>query len=58
MFAKDEQALNGAVLMHMFLDDCGNVVRQWWTDDEVEDFDVDGTWNEGVWEEDFCTGRG
>ena len=46
LFVVDEEAFDGAGLLHMFLDDCGNVVRQWRTDDKGEDFDVDGTWNE------------
>lgn len=53
LFAVDEEALDEAALLHIFLDDCGNVARQWRTDDEGEDFHVDGTWNDGVWKEDF-----
>lgn len=49
---EDEEALDGAELLHMFLDDCGNVVRQWRTDVEGEDFYFNGTWKEN-----FYTGR-
>ncbi|CBF69368.1 predicted protein [Aspergillus nidulans FGSC A4] len=58
LFVEDEEALNGTGLLHIFLDDCGNVVRQWRTDNEGGDYDFDGTWKEGVWREDFYAGRG
>ncbi|KAL6233814.1 hypothetical protein BDW75DRAFT_241696 [Aspergillus navahoensis] len=56
LFMEDEEALDGARLLHIFFNDCGNVVRQWRTDDEGGGYD--GPWKEGVWKEDFYAGRG
>jgi hypothetical protein len=58
MFIEDEEALDGNGLLHVFLDDTGNVVRQWRTDDEGGDDDFDGMWKEGNWKEDFMSGKG
>ncbi|GIJ83476.1 hypothetical protein Asppvi_002298 [Aspergillus pseudoviridinutans] len=57
-FIENEETLDGNGLLHVFLDDTGNVVRHWRTDDEGGDYDFDGTWKEGNWKEDFMSGRG
>lgn len=53
LFVEDEQALNGGRLLHVFLDDCGNVVRQWRVDDQGGDDNYDGTWKGGRLTEEF-----
>ncbi|CAG7959384.1 unnamed protein product [Penicillium olsonii] len=57
MFVEDEVAVNGGGLLHVFLDDRGNVVRQWRVD-EGEDEMYDGSWFERVWKGDFEAERG
>lgn len=58
LFIEDEETLDGKGLLHALLDDTGNIVRQWRTDDDGEDFDFDGSWKEGLWKGDFENGRG
>ncbi|RDW93962.1 uncharacterized protein DSM5745_01284 [Aspergillus mulundensis] len=59
LFIEDAETLEGKGLLHVFLDDIGNVVRQWRTDEtSSEDFDFDGSWKEGVWRGEFEMGRG
>ncbi|KAL4809450.1 hypothetical protein BDV18DRAFT_80739 [Aspergillus unguis] len=58
LFIEDREALDGNGLLHVFLDDTGNVVRQWRSTDNGDDFDFDGSWKEGVWKGDFENGRG
>lgn len=57
MFVEDEVAVNGGGLLHVFLDDRGNVVRQWRVDDGSDDM-YDGSWFERVWKGDFEVMRG
>lgn len=57
IFVEDEVAANGGGLLHVFLDDRGNVVRQWRVEDG-EDEMYDGSWFESVWKGDFEGGRG
>lgn len=56
LFVEDEVALTGGGLLHVFLDDCGNVVRQW----RVSGYDCgfDGTWEAGNWKDYFEAGYG
>lgn len=58
LFIEDREALDGKGLLHMFLDDTGNVVRQWRSIDDGDDFDFDGSWKEEAWKGDFANGRG
>ncbi|KAL4796348.1 hypothetical protein BDV19DRAFT_388484 [Aspergillus venezuelensis] len=59
LFIEDREALDGKGLLHVFLDDMGNVVRQWRMNTEYEmDDNFDGSWKEGLWEGDFEAGRG
>jgi hypothetical protein len=45
-FIEDAEAQGGGGVLHMFLDDCGKVIRQIRVDpNEVNNFD--GTWFEG-----------
>ncbi|KAJ5245119.1 hypothetical protein N7489_005215 [Penicillium chrysogenum] len=49
-FIEDTKAQSGAGVLHVFLDDCGNVVRQMRVDsNEVDNFD--GAWSEGSWKD-------
>lgn len=34
VYVEDEEALNGGGLLHVFFDDCGNIVRQWRVEDD------------------------
>lgn len=58
MFVEDEVAVNGGGLLHVFLDDRGNVVRQWRVEDDGSDDMYDGSWFERVWKGDFEGQRG
>lgn len=49
---------DGGGLLHIFLDDCGNVVRQWRTDELGADDNYDGAWKTGMLKEEFMCGRG
>jgi hypothetical protein len=52
-FIEDGNAQRDKGLLHVFLDDCGNVVRQMRVySDEVDNFD--GAWAEGHWKEGWC----
>lgn len=45
---EDEDAQRAGKILHVYLDDCGNVVRQNRVDsDEVSNFE--GSWFEGSW---------
>jgi hypothetical protein len=49
-FIEDAEAQGGGGVLHVFFDDCGNVVRQMRVvSDEVDNFD--GAWSEGSWKE-------
>ncbi|CAG8024579.1 unnamed protein product [Penicillium nalgiovense] len=49
-FIEDAEAQGGGGVLHVFLDDCGNVVRQVRVNsDEVDNFD--GAWFEGSWKD-------
>ncbi|KAJ5130694.1 uncharacterized protein N7515_006733 [Penicillium bovifimosum] len=49
-FIEDAKAQWGGGVLHVFLDDCGNVVRQMRVDsNEVDNFD--GAWSEGSWKD-------
>jgi hypothetical protein len=37
LFLENEEAFDGGRLLHVFLDDCGNVVRQWRTGNDGGD---------------------
>ncbi|KAJ5472248.1 hypothetical protein N7530_006249 [Penicillium desertorum] len=58
LFIEDEQALDGGGLLHVFLDDCGNMVRQWRTENDGGDDNYDGAWKSGILKEAFSYGRG
>ena len=56
-FIEDAEAQRGQGVLHVFLDDCGNVVRQMRVDsEEVDNFD--GAWFEGSWKEGWVGLRG
>ncbi|CAP93003.1 hypothetical protein E8E15_003093 [Penicillium rubens] len=57
-FVEDEVALDGGGLLHVFWDDCGNVVRQWRVEDDGAEDNFDGAWAEGAWKENFINGIG
>jgi hypothetical protein len=57
-FVEDEVALDGGGLLHVFWDDCGNVVRQWRVEDDGVEDNFDGAWVEGAWKENFINGIG
>jgi hypothetical protein len=58
MYVEDDVAVNGRGLLHVFLDDRGNVVRQWRVQDDGSESDYDGAWFERVWKGDFEGERG
>ncbi|OOQ84400.1 hypothetical protein PEBR_30356 [Penicillium brasilianum] len=58
IFVEDEPALNGEGLLHVFFDDCGNIVRQWRVEDDGGEADFDGSWAEGIWKEFLINGMG
>jgi hypothetical protein len=58
VFVEDEEALDGAGLLHVFLDDCGNIVRQWRVEEGGGDDCFDGCWADGNWKEFFIDGTG
>ncbi|PLN75227.1 hypothetical protein BDW42DRAFT_181090 [Aspergillus taichungensis] len=58
VFVEDEVALSGGGLLHVFLDDYGNVVRQWRVDNDGSESNYDGAWFEGCYKEAFCGGMG
>jgi hypothetical protein len=47
VFVEDEEALDGAGLLHVFLDHRGNVLRQWRVEEGGGDDCFDGCWAEG-----------
>ncbi|KAI9368050.1 hypothetical protein BJX61DRAFT_525685 [Aspergillus egyptiacus] len=50
VFIEDREAQEGKGVLHVFLDDCGNVVRRMRVDStQVDNFD--GAWFEGSWKE-------
>jgi hypothetical protein len=51
IFVEDEVAVNGGGLLHVFLDDFGNVVRQWRVEDDGSEDNCDGAWHERLWKE-------
>ncbi|KOS38546.1 hypothetical protein ACN38_g10642 [Penicillium nordicum] len=53
MYVEDDVAVNGGGLLHVFLDDRGNVVRQWRVQDDGSENNYDGAWFERVWKGDF-----
>jgi hypothetical protein len=57
IFVEDRHALETGDLLHVFLDDCGNVVREWQTEEGADD-EFDGGWFERIWREDISGGRG
>ena len=58
MSVEDEEALDGGGLLHVFFDDCGNIMRQWRVEDDGGEADFDGCWAEGTWKEFFINGMG
>ena len=58
MYVEDDVAVNGGGLLHVFLDDRGNVVRQWRVQDDGSESNYDGAWFERVWKGDFEGERG
>ncbi|KAJ5686606.1 hypothetical protein N7536_009225 [Penicillium majusculum] len=58
MYVEDDVAVNGGGLLHVFLDDRGNVVRQWRVQDDGSESNYDGAWFEHVWKGDFEGERG
>jgi hypothetical protein len=59
LHVEDEVTLDGGGLLHVFLDDCGDVVRQWRTENDGGDDSYDGTWKSGgMLKEEFMCGRG
>ncbi|KAJ5089842.1 hypothetical protein N7532_008526 [Penicillium argentinense] len=55
IYVEDEVATNGGGLLNVFLDDCGNVVRQWRVHNDGSEDNYDGTWFERVWKDDFLS---
>lgn len=53
MYVEDDVAVNGGGLLHVFLDDCGNVVRHWRVQDDGSESNYDGAWHERLWKEAF-----
>ncbi|KAJ5224937.1 hypothetical protein N7468_006162 [Penicillium chermesinum] len=49
MYVEDDVAVNGGGVLHVFLDDRGNVVRQWRVQDDGSESNYDGTSFAGVW---------
>lgn len=58
IFVEDEVALNGGGLLHVFLDDYGNVVRQWRVKSDGSEDNYDGAWFERCYKADFDGGMG
>lgn len=58
VFVENEVALRGGGLLHMFLDDHGNVVRQWRVENDGSESNYDGAWFEGCYKETFYCGMG
>ncbi|KAE8158671.1 hypothetical protein BDV40DRAFT_291589 [Aspergillus tamarii] len=58
IFVEDEVALKGGGLLHVFLDDYGNVVRQWRVENDGSENNYDGAWFEGCYKEAFDAGIG
>ncbi|KAJ5086406.1 hypothetical protein NUU61_007713 [Penicillium alfredii] len=57
VFVEDEEALETGLVLHIYLDDCGNVVRQERVDaTSVSNFD--GLWFDGAWKESIIPGDG
>ncbi|KAJ5550594.1 hypothetical protein N7535_001463 [Penicillium sp. DV-2018c] len=55
IYVEDEVAANGGGLLHVFLDDCGNVVRQWRVHNDGSEDNYDGAWFERLWKEAFAS---
>lgn len=58
LYVEDEVAVNGGGLLHVFLDDCGNVVRQWRVKNDGSEDNYDGAWHEDLWKEAFASDWG
>ncbi|PKY02780.1 hypothetical protein P168DRAFT_191200 [Aspergillus campestris IBT 28561] len=58
VFVEDEVVLRGGGLLHVFLDDYGNVVRQWRVENDGSESNYDGAWFEGCYKEAFACGMG
>ncbi|KAJ5674681.1 uncharacterized protein N7477_004615 [Penicillium maclennaniae] len=58
IYVEDEVAINGGGLLHVFLDDCGNVVRQWRVHNDGSEDHFDGAWFERTWKGDFECDKG
>lgn len=53
LYVEDEVADNGGGVLHVFLDDFGNVVRHWRVQNDGSESNYDGYWFENCWKEDF-----
>lgn len=51
-------AVDGGGVLHVFLDDCGSVVRQYRVQDNGSENNYDGAWFERLWKEAFECGIG
>ena len=58
IYVEDEVAIDGGGLLHVFLDDCGNVVRQYRVQHDGSEDKYDGSWFERLWKEAFESGIG
>ena len=59
LHVEDEVILDGGGLLHVFLDDCRDVVRQWGTENDGGDDNYDGAWKSGgMLKEEFTVGKG
>lgn len=56
-FIEDAEAQRGGGVLHVFLDDCGNVVKQITEDSRTAD-NFDGAWFEGRWKDGWCSNPG
>lgn len=52
---EDEVAIDGGGVLHVFLDDCGNVVRQWRVQNDGSEDNYDGACFERLWKDNFPT---
>lgn len=53
LYVEDEVAVNGGGVLHVFLDEFGNVVRHWRVQNDGSESNYDGYWFERVWRQDF-----
>ncbi|KAJ5120527.1 uncharacterized protein N7515_009915 [Penicillium bovifimosum] len=53
IYVEDEVVINGGGVLHVFLDDRGNVVRQWRVQNDGSEDNYDGAWFERLWKDNF-----